>query len=350
MHPSDNRGRKAGAHVVDQAAVRQALSRHEAFWKRQEVNRPLVQIRRDRKRLENVDVFPEMLDIEELTSHVGEKSPARSLLHQDLFHLESAFPAVPWLEAILGCPVHAGAAEVMAPQPTLGPRYEGIERLASDPESPWLRKLLDLTRALVDRNDGSYIVTHALMRGPIDILAALLGNERMTQSLHDDPDRAGEILSRAASAFVDVAWEQYDLIPSFHGGSAPWLYGVWAPGSAIRLQCDSAAHISPDIYRAAVLPHDRTILEAFDYTLVDLHTAGTLNLHPILVQEADVSALAVTLDRYAGAPTMSEILPALKTILETKSLVVYGDVTREELDTLLKLPPRGLCLNLRVTG
>ena len=36
--------------VTDQAAVKQALARHEAFWQRAEVNRPLVQIRKDRRR------------------------------------------------------------------------------------------------------------------------------------------------------------------------------------------------------------------------------------------------------------------------------------------------------------
>jgi hypothetical protein len=336
--------------VVDQTAVRQALTRHEAFWKRQEVNRPLVQIRRDRRKLENTDIRPEMLDVEELTSHAGDKSLARSLLNQDLFHLECAFSGVPWMEAILGCPIKAGAAEAMWPQPALGPRYEGIEKIAADPDNPWQKKLMDLTRALVERNDGSYIVTHTLMRGPVDILGALLGDERMGLALHDAPDRVSEILTRAAKAFIDVAWEQYDLIPSFRGGSAPWLYGVWAPGSSIRFQCDSAVQLSPDMYRTAILPHDRTIMAAFDYSMVDLHSAGTLRLHTVLTQEPELSAISVTLDRHATAPTIPELLPTLKNILDAKSLVVFGDVNREELDALLTLPPRGLCLNLRVTG
>jgi hypothetical protein len=341
---------KAGVTVVDQASVRQALSRHEAFWKRQEVNRPLVQIRRDRRRLENLDVFPEMLDVEELSSHAGEKSAARTLLHQDLFHLESAFSSVPWMEAIVGCAIHAGAAEAMWPQAALGPNFEGIERIAASPDNPWLRKLLELTSALVARNDGSYIVSHTLMRGPIDILSALLGDERMGLALHDTPDKVGDVLARAASAFIDVAWEQYDLIPSFHGGSAPWLYGVWAPGSAIRFQCDSAVQLSPDMYRSAVLPHDRTIMQAFEYAVVDLHSAGTLRLYQVLIREDDLNALSVTLDRHAGAPGIPELIPSFKNILDVKSLIIFGDVTRDELDMLLKLPPRGLCINARVTG
>lgn len=336
--------------MVDQAALRQALARHEAFWKRQEVNRPLVQIRRDRRRLENMDVHADMLDVEELTSHAGDKSPSRALLNQDLFHLECAFSSVPWMEAILGCAIKAGAGEAMFPQPALGARYEGIDKIGADPDNPWQKKLMDLTRALVEKNDGSYIVTHTLMRGPVDILSALLGDERMGLAIHDDPDKVAEILSRAAKAFIDVAWEQYDLIPSFHGGSAPWLYGVWAPGSSIRFQADSAVQLSPDMYRTAILPHDRTIMAAFDYSMVDLHSAGTLRLHPVLAQEPELSAISVTLDRTASAPTVNELLPTFKTILDAKSLIVFGDVNRDELDLLLTLPPRGLAINVRITG
>jgi hypothetical protein len=336
--------------VTDQAAVKQALARHEAFWQRAEVNRPLVQIRKDRRRLENVDIHPEMLDTGELCAHAGENSPARTLLNQDLFHLECAYSAVPWMEAIVGCPIHAGAAEAMFPQPALGPAFEGIEKVTASPDNPWLRKLLDLTSALVERNDGSYVVSHTLMRGPLDILSGLLGSERTILAIHDLPDRVSDIMGRAADAFIDVAWEQYDLIPSFHGGSAPWLYGVWAPGSAIRIQCDSAVQLSPDVYRQAVLPHDRKIMQAFDFCLVDLHSAGNLRLYEILAAEADLDAISVTLDRQSGAPGIIELSQIFKNILESKSLLVYGDVTRDELDVLLKLPPRGLCLNVRVTG
>lgn len=336
--------------MADQAAIRQVLSRHEAFWKRQEVNRPLVQIRKERRRFENVDVFPEMLDVEELSSHAGARNPARSLLFQDMFHLESAFSAIPWMEAIVGCAIHAGAAESMSPQPALGPNFEGVERIAATPDNPWLRKLLDLTSALVERNDGSYLVSHTLMRGPIDVLSALLGGERMVQALHDSRDRVNEVLARVAEAFIHVAWEQYDLIPSFHGGCAPWLYGVWAPGSAIRLQCDSAVELSPDLYRQAVLPHDRSIMQAFDFSIVDLHSAGTLRLYPVLVEEPKLNAISVTIDRQASAPGIPELLQSFKSILDSKSLLIYGDLRRDELDMLLKLPPRGLCINVRVTG
>jgi hypothetical protein len=125
---------------------------------------------------------------------------------------------------------------------------------------------------------------------------------------------------------------------------------VWAPGSAIRIQCDSAVQLSPEVYRQAVLPHDRKIMQAFDFCLMDLHSAGNLRLHEILAGEPDLDAISVTLDRLSGAPGILELSQTFKNILESKSLLVYGDVTRDELDVLLKLPPRGLCLSVRVTG
>jgi hypothetical protein len=328
------------------------LRRHTAFWRREPVAEPLLRVSplRHRQRLENTDVSPDMLDVDALTPLVGTRDMGKHLIQGDLIHGECAWSGVPWMEAIIGCEIHAGANEAMWARPALGPNYEGLERIIPSDDNVWLRKLLDLTRTLVEANDGSYVVTHTLQRGPTDMLSALLGDNRMGLALYDEPGRVADVLARTAQAFIKVAKAQYALIEPLHGGWVPWTYGLWAPGSVIRFQSDSSSQLSPRMYREHILPHDREIMRAFDYSLIDLHSAGTLHLHSVLMEVEELGAVSVTLDRYANAPTVEHLLPTLSAVLQAKSLYIIGEMTIAELDLLRReLPARGLAINAQIT-
>lgn len=333
--------------------VKALLQRHEAFWKHRDRGEPLVRLRPagERPQIENVDVTPGMLDVEALTPEVGRRDMRKRLVQGDLLHTECAFSRVPWMEAIVGCEIHAGADEAMWPRPALGPRYEGMERIVPGDDNPWLLKLLALTRALVEANDGSYLVTHTLQRGPVDILSALLGDMRIGLAFYDEPDTVAGLLARAAEAFIRVARAQYALIPPFEGGWAPWAYDLWAPGTVIRLQADSASQLSPRMYGEQILPHDRAIMSAFDYSIIDLHSGGTLHLYKTLLEVPELDAISVTLDPHEGAPTLEALLPALAAILEAKSLSVFGEMTPEQVAWLKEALPSGcLSINAIIAG
>ena len=328
------------------------LARHEAFWQREPVNAPLVRMipRHSRTPFENTAVTADMVDVEELTPLVGTRDTRKHLVQGDLFHGECPFSRIPWMEAVVGCEIRAGADEAMWPVPALGQEYEGMDEIVPADDNPWLVKLLALTKGLVDCNDGSYLVTHTLQRGPVDMLSALLGDSRMGLSFFDAPDTIREILARTAKALVKVARDQYALVQAFHGGWACWAYGLWAPGSIIRFQSDSSSQLSPAMYAEFVLPADRHIMQSFDYSVLDLHSAGTLHIHPVLLGEPDLDAISITMDRYANAPSALDLLPTFAAILEKKGLVVTGEMTRDEVDLLVdELPARGLCINAHVT-
>jgi hypothetical protein len=287
-----------------------------------------------------------MVDVEALTPAVGLRDQGRRLVQGDLLHTECAFSRIPWMEAIVGCPIHSGADEAMWPGPVLGPSHEGMDRIVPKEDNPWLLKLLAVTRALVEANDGSYLVTHTLMRGPVDLLSALLGDVRMGLALYDDPVQIAEVLGRATEAFLKVARAQYALLPPFEGGWAPWTYSLWAPGTVIRLQSDSASQLSPAMYEEQILPHDRAILGAFDYSILDLHSGGTLHLLPVLLEVDELSAISVTLDPYESAPSVAALIPTLEKVLDRKSVSLYGQMTVDELELLRRALPTG-CLAIQ---
>jgi hypothetical protein len=55
------------------------------------------------------------------------------------------------------------------------------------PANPWLAKLLEFTEGLAALSAGRFPVALALMRGPLDLLSALRGPERMVFDLFDEP-------------------------------------------------------------------------------------------------------------------------------------------------------------------
>jgi hypothetical protein len=302
-----------------------------------------------------MDVTPDMVDVDALTPEVGTRDLQKHLVQGDLLNGICPFSRIPWMEAIIGCPIHAGTDEAMWPKPALGPNYEGMDRIVPGDDNPWLVKLLALTRALVEANDGSYVVTHTLQRGPSDMLSALLGDERMGLSFYDAQDTVREILARTAQALIKVARDQYALIPKLvdsagQAGWVPWAYGLWAPGSVIRFQSDSSSQLSPRTYAEFILPADRSIMQAFDFSILDLHSAGTMHIYPVLVQVDELDAISVTLDRYENAPSVKELLPTFADILERKSLSITGEATQEELDLMVReLPATGLAITVALT-
>jgi hypothetical protein len=325
------------------------LERHEAFWRREDVDRPLVRLlprQKEPLRFDDLDVTPAMLDVEELTPSVGSRNLNKQLVQGDLIRTEAAFSRIPWMEALTGCAIHSGTANAMWPRPALGPNYERMDEIVPADDNPWLVKLLALTQALVAACDGSYVVTHTLMRGPSDMLSALLGDQRMGLALYDAPDTIDEILSLATRAFIKVAKAQFEVIPLFHGGRTAWHYGLWGKGSVIRFQSDSSSQLSPHMYEQRILPHDRAIMQAFDRSILDLHSAGTLHLREKLLATQELDAISITLDRYENAPSVRDLVPVFAEILEQKSLLIFGEMTAKEAELLCsELPARGLSIN-----
>jgi hypothetical protein len=261
--------------------------------------------------------------------------PARS---GDVFAPVAPYSLVPWVEAIIGCPIHVS---LKAHSMWSLPPYQSlrqIDRVAADPA--WLDKLREFTAFLAERAGGRYLVTQTLMRGISDMLEALLGGDGLGLAIYDDPQKFHEVAAQCAEVFIEIGRAQLDLIPRFRGGmSNP--FGLWAPGSSIRTQDDASALLSPAQYAEFILPYQERIAAAFDYSVIHLHSVC---LHVAdAVCDSSLGAVQVSLDPVPFGPTVTELLPKLARILEKKPLILEGPFTQAELDlTLNTLDPRGL--------
>ncbi len=338
------------------ASLEERLALHRAFWVREKQPRPLASFRvgdfffarHFQAALPLLEpgklISPEMLNVAEFLPDYEQMFQEAEELGQDGFWTAEPFTGIPWMEAILGCSIQAGR-ESFTSKPWLSSAAEALEKIRFDPQNPWLGKYLEFTKALVVQSRGRYPVGMPIMRGPTDMLGALLGQQEMVMALMmTDKQAMHQLIERVTRAFLAVIEAQRRLSPLFYGGSSLGFYHVWAPGPAIWFQDDLSAILSPKLYRQFFLDSARLILAGYDYTAVHLHSNSFFILDEILTLER---LKVIQVNKDVSGPDVKEMMPVLAKIMRTHGLILWGDLTIEDLELVKQnLPCRGLALHV----
>jgi len=220
------------------------------------------------------------------------------------------------------------------------------QRRATHRDVAWFDLLTRLTGLMVARSGGRHAVAQTLMRGPSDLAEAILGPELLCLSIYDHPRELRRFLNTVTEAFLEILWSQLERIPRIEGGCVN-PFGVWAPGTTGRTQCDASAFLSPDHYARWFLPYDVRISEAVDYATIHLHS-GSLHTVDALLKVERPQAIQVSLDPPPSGPPVEALLPVFRNILAAKPLIVDGRMAKEEVQLLrYELPPDGLYIRAR---
>lgn len=330
----------------------EALERNLRFWARRPTNRPLLGVKVGTFAADTFQfpfgsglLRPESVRPEPFLEDYDRLEQMTARLREDLPMVAIPYWGIPWMEAIIGCPIQVDAATAsMWATPRRAP-FAPEELIPTDSD-PWLRRLIDFTEALVARAGGRYPVSLTLMRGPLDMVSGLLGHDRMCALVFDDPARLRELLQVCTQVWMQVAQAQWARIPAFEGGFCCGMRRVWAPGTTVLNQEDASVLISPRAYADLVLESDSRIFEAFEYPMMHLHSAGLHIVDPLLAA-GGLRALEVDID--PGGPAVEQMLPVFRRIQKVTSLHLYGSLAPEDIRILLDgLDPRGLCLEVRV--
>ncbi|MFH2116319.1 MAG: hypothetical protein ABIJ86_17595, partial [Spirochaetota bacterium] len=249
-------------------------------------------------------ITPDMLDVDGFLPDYEHMFGMSEAIGQDAFWVAEPFTGIPWMEAMLGCEVHAGAESFIS-KPWMNSLDE-IDKVGFDSGNPWLLKYLEFTEKLADCSAGRFPVGMPIMRGPSDLVGAIMGQTEMVLSLSDEPERMKGFFNRVTDAFIDVITAQEKLIPAFHGGSALGFYHVYCPGKSIWYQEDLSAIMSPALYREFLAEPERRICAGRDHTAIHLHPASFFMLDELLAKD-DLKAIEVNKD--VGGPTIEEMLP-----------------------------------------
>jgi len=261
----------------------------------------------------------------------------------DVFQVLAPYYKIPWVEAISGCPLVVKGDSIW-PKPYVDRTGLGKEKVTVARSQEWIDKLVDFTTFLVRNVFPEYLVTQPLMRGPGDLLSAIMGVENMCIGMYMFPDTTRDLLSKLTDVLIEAASTQLKAIPEFNGGYCN-PFGVWAPGASVRTQDDASVQLSPRHYEEFILPCEKRIVECFDYTVRHVHS-GCIRIVDMLLGVANLGGIEVTVDEFPYPRDWDALIPVLQKIQTRKPLIVSGAFTQEEFDRVVgALSPNGLLLD-----
>lgn len=331
---------------------RERVQRFAAFWRREEVDRPLIGATistfpsfRAVRKAQGL-LAPEDLDLEENLRELDEEYEAWQGAMGDA--LWSAFPiwAFPWHLAMAGCPVYRDEDNIWS-LPAIA-SWDQLENLRFDPENPWFQRLAEFTRATVAHGAGRYPAgVGPFLLSPPDMLMQVRGQERLAVDLYDSPDKVLELGRRCVDLACAAMDATFALVPRYAGGYAGTSRYFWAPDKMVEAAEDVSFMMSPALHARFVVPLHRATGQRFPYHMVHLHSAQ-LHTVPNLLEVDEVHAIEITPD---FGEDLRPRIPLLRRILERKPLILHGVITAGAMrDLLAALPARGLCIFARANN
>jgi hypothetical protein len=279
----------------------------------------------------------------------GPMVPAGSSPTRGRATFNTLFPdhRVPWLVGIVGCGMQVSTvSQTVWPIEYLGDDWYTRPDRGFRPRMDWLAKLLDFVSFIVDRYypDRCIPTLDMISRGPGDLLIAALGVERCYMAFYDHPREIKSLLGRITELYIHWARAQLEVVPQLKGGYCN-QYGIWSPGTTIRMQEDYAVNLSYAQYREFLLPSVTAVVDAFDFHVLHTHSVGSLAEWALELPR--LGAIEVTLD--PTGPPLEAVIPKLRTIAAKKPLIVLGVLTERQVSLLTSsLPPGGLMLDIDV--
>jgi hypothetical protein len=178
----------------------------------------------------------------------------------------------------------------------------------------------------------------------VDALSGLRGHDLLMDFI-ERPDWVHQKIREGNAAFLEMYESWWDLLRDPWGGSSIGVFGIWAPGRTVKLQCDMSCMISPEMFDEFVVPSLRDHCRAVDYAYYHLDgTTALQHLDSLLAME-EIDAIEWTPQSglpQAGAPEWYELYRRIKAA--GKSVHAFG-VEPDEIKPLIRaVGPEGLCI------
>ena len=329
--------------------------RHAAFWQCAETDRPLVvvlyQAYQDTTLVAAAfgegELLPERVDPAPILAVYDQMAAAHEQIGDDFVAAGEALLGIPWLEAICGCRVQVPDGKSLWPETPAG--GWAISRIDFSTSNPWFQSLLRVVQSVVRHAAGRYPVSMSHLRGPTDVLAALLGSQTFLTGLIDEPERMKQLALQVAEVYLQVARAQEALIPDFRGGYAIRQFGLWSSGRSVWLQDDTSSMMSLRMYRQVFI-EPMTRMSGFPYGVLHLH-APSLHLAETLAGVPNIRTINVYFD--SPTTTLEKAFPVLRRLQAMKMPLiltqeVYQGFSMDEYRLILEnLSPAGLSVHLQ---
>ena len=145
--------------------------------------------------------------------------------------------------------------------------------LVFDPEHEGVQAQMAVIEAGLEKADERFLVGMPDLIENIDILASLRGTECFLLDLVERPGFVKEKVFEINRVFFEAFDRIYQRIKDEKNGNVSASFRIWGPGKTSKVQCDTAAMISPDMFAEFVVPALTEQCEWLDYSL--FHLDGT---------------------------------------------------------------------------
>jgi hypothetical protein len=257
--------------------------------------------------------------------------------------IRSALPlaSVPWMEAILGCPVYSTEAHMTCRKILDNIDLSKINECKV--ENEWVKKYFEFIKVYELAFDRKYPVAQSIIRGPSDLACALLGAEDAAIALLTEPENMHQLFNFITEQVSNFLKMNIERLPEFYGGYVIGQYEIWAPEPAIRIQEDFSNLFSPELYDEFLKHCDQKLASITNYTLIHLHSSSLFLIEKFL----DINSIrAFQITKDPGIAQLSEMMPSLKKIQDTgKPLIVKGRFDKNDIELIKSnLSLYGLCI------
>ena len=249
---------------------------YEAWWAGR-LKRPLLSVRRGRNL---------RTQITKATCGDFPKSPADVIAEIDynIDHTDcygDAYPFVSWtffgpgaMAAYLGSPVKTDKNTVWFYPLEGNPDIADIH-LEFDGRSPWYNRCRDLYWAGVKKWRGRVLMGMNDIGGELDVVASLVGTERLLYSLMDEPEEVARLCREVHAVWQKAYWEFMSILAENNPAYADWV-GLLSEKSYYTQQCDFSYMISPAMFDEFVDPYLRKTSATLGHSLYHLDGKGAL--------------------------------------------------------------------------
>jgi len=330
--------------------------RHLEFWSLQDVKSPLIGFTigagldswsywqynsAAQKLFAQEKIQPEDIDPNDFVDEQQNYLELSGQINDDIYRSAMPFASIPWMEAILGCPVVSTGSHLSSEKIIEDP--ESYSQIQINTDNPWIKKYLEFIKVYNNCFSGKYPVAQSVLRGPSDLACALIGVENASIALLMQPEAMHKLLEYVSIQLEEFLKLQLSALPKFQDGYVIGQYEIWAPEPAIRIQEDSSMHYSPELYEKFLKPNDERITSISNYTLIHLHSSSLVLINKFL-EVSQIKAFQITKDQ--GIVKLEDMLPGLMKIQKAgKSLIIKGVFNDSDLELIKKnISVAGLCL------
>ena len=220
--------------------------------------------------------------------------------------------------------------------------WETIERLAFDPQNPWIRFSIGVCRALLEHWDEDFMILPYLYRSPLDAASGIRGS-RLFTDLYDCPEKAKRLIDWCADWSIQLERHMDEQVPLPRG----WGRGIWStwlPAGAVFINGDPVDLISRKLQPIFDRPYTEKLFMATGGGFYHHHSLG---LHQV-AQVAETRGMLIQ-EIYddpntpSVAGTMIEDAGVRNRVLEAslRAPIMLDDFSPDLLDRLLPILKEG---------